>query len=161
MRREQILTSKGVRMSEVFVSQVVDAQIERVWAIIRDFNSLPKWLPTAASSTIEGDQPADRVGIVRRVLLRTGGVMRERLIGLDDLRHSCSYQIIESALPVENFIATLSLVRVSVTDQTFVQWRARFDVMSGSPQDMINAAAEHVYKPGLAALAALAALSQQ
>ena len=142
-------------MSEVYVSRVIEAPIERVWAIIRDFNSLPHWLPTAASSTIEGDEPADRIGVVRRVLLRNGGVMRERLIGLDDLAHCCSYRIIESELPVDNFLATLSLLRVSLTNQTFVQWQAWFDVLRGSPQDMIDAAAEHVYKPGLAALAAL------
>jgi len=142
-------------MSEVFVSRVIEAPIDQVWAIIRDFNSLPRWLPTAASSTIEGNEPADRIGAVRRVILRSGVVMRERLTGLDDLSHSCSYRIIESELPVDDFVATLSLLRVSVTNQTFVQWKAWFNVLRGSPQDMIDAAAEHVYKPGLAALAAL------
>jgi hypothetical protein len=142
-------------MSDVFVSRVIEAPIEQVWAIVRDFNSLPRWLPTAASSTIEGNEPADRIGAVRRVILHNGGVMRERLTALDDISHSCSYRIIESELPVGEFVATLSLLRVSVTNHTFVQWRAWFEVLRGSRQDMIDAATEHVYKPGLAALAAL------
>jgi NADPH2:quinone reductase len=147
--------TRGSNMSEVFVSRVIEAPIEQVWAIIRDFNSLPRWLPTAASSTIEGNEPADRIGAVRRVVLRSGGVMRERLTGLDDLSHSCSYRIIESELPVDDFVANLSLLPISETNHTFVQWRAWFVVLRGSRQDMIDAAAEHVYKPGLATLAAL------
>ena len=52
-------------MVKVYISSVIDAPADRVWARIRDFNALPKWHPAIADSQIEGNQPADRVGCIR------------------------------------------------------------------------------------------------
>jgi hypothetical protein len=36
---------------------IIDAPIDRVWAILRDFNSHTAWHPVVAESGIEGDEP--------------------------------------------------------------------------------------------------------
>ena len=57
-------------MIRVTRSAVIDAPIERVWEVLRDFNSHTAWHPVVAESEIEGGEPSDQVGCVRRFTLR-------------------------------------------------------------------------------------------
>ena len=50
----------------VYISDVIDAPVEKVWSIMRDFNDMPSYHPAIPKSIIEGDGPSDRVGCVRR-----------------------------------------------------------------------------------------------
>ena len=52
-------------MPRVYVSTVVNARNDRVWARVRDFNGLPNWHPAIAESRIEGGEPSDKIGCVR------------------------------------------------------------------------------------------------
>ena len=52
-------------MVNVYVSSVIDASADNVWARVRDFNGLPQWHPLIADCRIENNQPADRVGCIR------------------------------------------------------------------------------------------------
>ena len=72
-------------MVRVYVSTVLDAPPDAVWARLRDFNGLPQWTPFVAESRIEEGLPADRIGCVRNFRLRDGGVIRERQPGMVDL----------------------------------------------------------------------------
>ena len=91
-------------MTKVYVSSVIDAPAADVWRVVRDFNALPDWTPFAAESRIEQNQRADQVGCIRNFRLRDGGVIRERLLSLSDYDLSQSYAILESPMPVENYI---------------------------------------------------------
>src|SRR6185369_1627929 len=71
-------------MARVYVSTVVNARNDRVWARVRDFNGLPNWHPAIAESRIEGGEPADKIGCVRDFRLRNGDRIREKLLGLSD-----------------------------------------------------------------------------
>ncbi len=74
-------------MSHARVSTVFGQSIDRVWAILRDFNSLPMWLPAVARSEIENEQPSDKIGVIRRLYLRENDVIvREKIIGSFRLR---------------------------------------------------------------------------
>ena len=66
-------------MARVYVSTVVNARNDRVWARVRDFNGLPNWHPAIAESRIEGGEPADKIGCVRDFRLRNGDRIREKL----------------------------------------------------------------------------------
>jgi uncharacterized protein YndB with AHSA1/START domain len=48
-------------VSEVRVrrSAVIDAPIERVWAVLRDFNSHSAWHPAVGLSEMEHAEPSD------------------------------------------------------------------------------------------------------
>ena len=43
-------------MQRVVRSTIIDAPIERVWAVLRDFNSHDQWHSAVETSRIEGDE---------------------------------------------------------------------------------------------------------
>src|SRR3984893_18121085 len=65
--------SSGAHMpNTVYISQVIDASIEKVWDLMRDFNGMPSYHPGIKESVIEGDGPIGRVGWARRFTLAGG-----------------------------------------------------------------------------------------
>jgi uncharacterized protein YndB with AHSA1/START domain len=114
-------------MARAYASAVIAAPIETVWAMIRNFNGLPDWAPAIARSEIEDGKPADQVGCVRNFYTHDGGHIRERLLFLDDQNHSLRYNFEKPAFPVRNYIATMRLMPVSESGQTFCEWEATFD----------------------------------
>ena len=85
-------------MIRVYVSSVIDAGADSVWARVRDFDGLPRWHPGIADSRIENGEPADRIGCVRHFHTRDGLVARTgSLIANDALRHTMSAAAIERA----------------------------------------------------------------
>jgi Polyketide cyclase / dehydrase and lipid transport len=134
--------AKGRRatMIRVYTSSVIDTSADAVWAIVRDFNGLPRWTPFVAESRIEGGVPADKVGCVRNFRLKDGGVIREQLLTLSDYDYQCTYSILESPLGVENYVATLKLTPVTDGNRTFAEWSAEFDC----PLDREKALAEQI-----------------
>lgn len=113
-------------MPEVYVSSVIDAPADEVWAVIRDFDGLPRWHPLIAESRIEEARPPDQVGCVRDFRTRAGGRIRERLLALSDYDYSCTYAILESPMGVEDYVATLRLVPITDGARCFIEWTAEF-----------------------------------
>ena len=64
----------------VIRSAVIDAPIDRVWAVLRDFNSHSRWHPAVARSRMENDVDGDVVGGVRGFSLIDGAELREQLL---------------------------------------------------------------------------------
>lgn len=114
-------------MPRVYVSTVIGAPTPKVWAKVRDFNGLPSWHPAIAESRIDAGEPADRIGCIRDLRLRNGERVREKLLGLSDYDCFCTYEMLESGLGVENYVATLRLTPVTDGDRTFAEWTAEFD----------------------------------
>jgi hypothetical protein len=114
-------------MVKVYTSSVIDAPAERVWAVVRDFNAMPKWHPGIGDSRIESGQPADKVGCIRNFNLKAGGNIREQLLALSDFDYSFTYSILVSPMAVENYIATLKLTPITDGGRTFAEWTAEFD----------------------------------
>lgn len=139
-------------MAEVYRSDVVDAPVARVWSTVRDFNGLPNWAPFVADSRIEGGRPSDRIGCVRAFRLRDGGELRERLLGLDDHAHVQTYSILESDMPVRNYVARLALLPVVDGARTFAEWSAEFDCDPANDAALVRRIGDGVFATGLAAL---------
>lgn len=139
-------------MAKVFVSTVLNAPAARVWARVRDFNGLPNWHPAIAESRIENGDPADRIGCVRDFRLRNGDRLREKLLGLSDFDLFCTYSILDSPMPVANYVATLRLTPVTDGDRTFIEWTAEFDVAPEREADMIAQIGGGVFQGGFDAL---------
>ncbi|HHJ15639.1 MAG TPA: SRPBCC family protein [Gammaproteobacteria bacterium] len=116
----------------VFTSSVIDAPVDEVWALVRDFNALPQWHPVVSESTIEAGHPGDRVGCVRHFVLVTGESVRERLMTLCDISRICSYSLLDGPLPVRDYVASLQLRPVTDGNRTYIDWRAEF---SCAPDD--------------------------
>ena len=49
-------------MQRVTRSTIIDAPIERVWAVLRDFNSHDQWHDAVEASRIEGGERSDQIG---------------------------------------------------------------------------------------------------
>lgn len=114
-------------MARAYASAIIKAPVETVWSLIRDFNGLPDWIPIVTDSKIEGGLDSDVVGCVRSLHTADGSHIRERLLRLDDARHSFTYNFEKPAFPVRNYIATIRLMPVTHTDTTFAEWEATFD----------------------------------
>lgn len=139
-------------MIRVYVSSVVEAPAEAVWARVRDFNGLPQWHPGIADSRIENGEPSDKVGCVRHFHTRDGGLIRERLLALSDYDYSCTYAILESPMGVENYTATLKLTPVTDGARSFVEWSAEFDCDERRERELSELIGRGVFQGGFDAL---------
>jgi len=137
---------------KVYVSSVIDAAADNVWARVRDFNGLPLWHPAIADSRIENNQPADRVGCIRHFHTRDGGMIRERLLALSDFDYSCSYEILESPMGVSEYVATLKLTPVTDGARCFAEWSAEFECASGREAELAERIGQGVFQAGFDSL---------
>lgn len=142
-------------MPRVYVSSVIEAPVTRVWEKVRDFNGLPRWVPAVRESRIENGEPADRVGCVRDFRLQNGDRLREQLLGLSDYEYFCTYSILESPMPLTNYVATLRFTPITDGDRNFAEWSAEFDCAPDAADDLVNGIGQNVF------LAAFTALKRQ
>jgi hypothetical protein len=137
----------------VYVSDVIDAPIEKVWGLMRDYNEMPSYHPGIKASVIEGGGVSDQVGCVRRLTLGEGYV-REVLLCMDDLNHVFTYEIIEGTLPVRGYVAGVRLHRVTQGNRTFAEWWADFEVVGADRDQIISLIANDVFAGGFKGVAA-------
>lgn len=130
-------------------SRVLPFAPEVVWSKIRDFNGLPDWHQMIASSSIEAGKSGDQVGAVRNFFTHDGGNIREQLLALDDRRFVIAYNILQSDMGVSNYIAEISLQRVTSSNSTFAVWTAKFDCSSEKEQELKQFIGETVFQGGL------------
>ncbi len=139
-------------MAQVYISSVIGAPADQIWAAVRDFNALPDWHPNIAESRIEGAAPSDQVGCVRAFRLTDGGAIRERLLALSDYDYSCTYSILESPMGVENYVATLKLTPITDGNRTFAEWSAEFDCPAEREDALVEEIGTGVFQAGFDAL---------
>jgi hypothetical protein len=136
----------------IYVSSVIDAGADTVWSRIRDFNGLPQWHPGIADSRIENSDAADRVGCIRHFHTRDGGTIRERLLALSDYDYTQTYEILESPMGVEQYVATLKLTPVTDGNRCFAEWSAEFECAPGRERALTELIGNGVFQGGFDAL---------
>ena len=136
----------------VYISHVIDAPIEKVWGIMRDYNEMPSYHPGIKKSEIENDLPSDQVGCVRRLTLAEGYV-REVLLCLDDRNYVFTYEIIEGTLPVRTYVAGVRLHRITDGNRTFGEWWADFEVVGVDRDAMIAQIGNNFFAAGFKGVA--------
>ena len=139
-------------MARVYTSSVINASAARVWARVRDFNGLSNWHPAIAESRIENGEPADKVGCIRNFSLRNGDRLREQLLGLSDFDMFCTYSILDSPMPLTNYVATLRLTPITDQDRTFIEWSADFDCAPDREGELVSNIGGNVFQTGFDAL---------
>lgn len=135
-------------LQRVVRSTIIDAPIERVWSVLRDFNSHDQWHTVVEASRIEGDEGSDQVGCVRSFTLKSGDRIREQLIGLDDRLHMSTYCIVEATVPLQRYVATVTLKPVTDGDRTFWHWESTFATPPGRERELREMVAREVYEAG-------------
>lgn len=139
-------------MPRVYISSVIDAPAARVWERVRDFNALPRWHPRIRDSRIENGEPSDRVGCIRDFHLQNGDRIREKLLGLSDYDMFCTYSILESPMPLTDYVATLRLTPITDGNRTFAEWTAEFDCAEDEAEGLVTGIGNDVFQAGFAAL---------
>ncbi|MEJ2375657.1 MAG: SRPBCC family protein [Pseudolabrys sp.] len=139
-------------MIRIVRSTIIDAPTDAVWAVLRDFNGHDRWHPAVAKSSIERAQTSDKLGCVRHFFLRDGSELRERLLTLSDLEQTYSYCLLDTPVPLFNYVAHVRLVPVTDGDRTFWDWRSTFSTRPGMEEEMTRMVGEDIYDTGFAAI---------
>ncbi|MEM8811734.1 MAG: SRPBCC family protein [Pseudomonadota bacterium] len=139
-------------MARVYVSSVIDVAADKVWERVRDFNALPRWHPAIRESRIENGEPSDKVGCIRDFRLQNGDRIREQLLGLSDYDFFCTYSILESPMPLTDYIATLRLTPITDGDRTFAEWSAEFDCAPEAADELVGNIGQNVFQAGFDSL---------
>jgi hypothetical protein len=145
-------------MVRIVKSTVIDAPIEAVWAVLRDFNGHDQWHPAVADSHIERGQSSDRVGCVRRFHLADGSELRELLLTMSDVDMAFSYCLLDTPVPLLNYVAHVRLAPVTDGDRTFWHWESRFDTPPGMEQELETKVGTEIYEGGFRAVRAFMGL---
>ncbi len=134
-------------MAMVYSSTVVSAAPEQVWELVRDFNALPRWFPFIASSQLEeGDLPG-KVGSVRTLQARTGGVVRERLLELSDPEMRLSFLTFEGAALTLNYIGHMQVRPLTRSGGSFFEFYGVFDAADGDVEKASNWLRNFIFEP--------------
>lgn len=141
-------------MVKVQRSTVIDAPVSAVWQILRDFNGHDQWHPAVATSVLEEAERTDEVGAVRHFQLTSGERLREKLLTLSDKEHRFRYAIVDSEVPLHNYVAEVRLKPVTDGNRTFWTWSSRFDTPRGQESELAKLVAENVYEAGFEAVRA-------
>lgn len=139
-------------MVKVYRSTILEAPLEAVWEVVRDFNGHDRWHPAVATSDIERGHDADKVGCVRSFKLQDGSELREQLLTLSDMETSFAYCLLETPIPLLNYVAHVRLTPVTDGDQTFWEWESRFDTPSGREAELGDLVGETIYMAGFDAI---------
>jgi hypothetical protein len=139
-------------MPHVVRSTIIDAPVERLWSVLRDFNGHDRWHPIVAKSEIERAYPADRIGCIRRFLLRDGSELREQLLTLSDLEMTFSYCLLDTPIPLFNYVAHVRLLPVTDGNRSFWHWESRFTTPAGREAELARLVGDEVYTNGIEAV---------
>jgi NADPH2:quinone reductase len=135
-------------LQKVVRSTIIDAPIERVWAVLRDFNSHDQWHDVVDQSRIEGGERGDQVGCVRNFMLKDGNHIREQLLTLSDPDYKSTYCIVEATVPLQRYVATVTLKPVTDGNRTFWHWESTFGTPPGMERELHDVVAKGVYEAG-------------
>lgn len=139
-------------MVKVIRSTVLSAPIESVWDLLRDFNGHDRWHPAVATSKVERNVSSDQVGCVRRFRLEDGSELREQLLSLSDIEQTFSYCLLDTPIPLFNYVAHVRLFPVTDGDQTFWEWESKFDTRDGEEEHMAALVGDNIYSTGFNAI---------
>jgi hypothetical protein len=135
-------------MINISMQSKINAPAADVWAVVGDFNALPKFVEAAVESRVEGEG----VGTVRTITLPDGASLKERLEEYDADTMMLKYSILEGPLPVSNYLST---VEISSTDNGCeLSWSSKFN-SEGVPDGDARNAISGIYQMGFDGLAKL------
>jgi hypothetical protein len=97
---------------------------------------------------------------VRRFQLHDGAELREQLLTLSDLEMAFSYCLLDTPIPLFNYVAHVHLLPVTDGNRTFWHWECRFTTPPGREAEMVKMVGEQIYEAGFEAIRRHEALAQ-
>ena len=132
-------------------SVIIDAPIDRVWQVVRRFDSVADWNPGVITALMESGSPTE-VGSVRKLDIVDGSVFRETLLAHSDLKHFYVYDIIESPLNCSNYIACHRFIEITEGNKTLGIWEGEFDCDSTDSAELEKIVGDGIYRNAQLAL---------
>lgn len=146
-------------MPKVVRSTIIDAPVDRLWSVLRDFNGHDQYHPIVAASAIERGYSSDKIGCVRRFTLEDGSELREQLLSLSDLEMTYSYCLLDTPIPLFNYVAHIRLLPVTDGNRSFWHWESRFTTPPGREAELAEKVGNDVYWAGMEAVRRLPELA--
>lgn len=112
----------------------VNASADTTWKMIGDFNHLDVWHPVVVGSELTHGKTND----TRLLTLGNGATITEKQVSRNDAERTYTYAIMESPLPVADYVSTISVVPAADGKST-VTWSSSFDAKDASDEDAVNA----------------------
>eukprot|EP00640_Fibrocapsa_japonica_P004958 CAMPEP_0113944278 /NCGR_PEP_ID=MMETSP1339-20121228/32572_1 /TAXON_ID=94617 /ORGANISM="Fibrocapsa japonica" /LENGTH=208 /DNA_ID=CAMNT_0000949425 /DNA_START=93 /DNA_END=719 /DNA_ORIENTATION=+ /assembly_acc=CAM_ASM_000762 len=118
-------------------SALIPSTLEQVWGTIRDLDKITWWKIVDSVTPSEGAD-ASKVGSSFVVKFQDETEWTVSLVELSDIDHRVVFDVIASEPPLKctSMLHTLSLKKVTLSDQVFMEWRTNFSSDAG--QDVIQ-----------------------
>lgn len=136
---------------KIYRSVVIDAPVDRVWAVIRRFDGAVAWNPGVVAACMESGAPTE-VGSIRLLDIADGTQFRETLLAHSDLEHFYTYDIIDSPLACRNYIATHGLTEITDGERTLSHWQGEFDCDPADADELEKIVGDMIYRDAQLAL---------
>lgn len=120
-------------MGKCYNSTVIDASIENVWEMIRNFHDL-SWADKVITNVdVVGELSGTEVG-AKRIL---NEAFHETLLTVDNKNFSFAYSIDDGPGPVSkeavsNYVGKVSLYPITDSGKTFIEWVSTYESDSAS-----------------------------
>ncbi|WP_407285529.1 SRPBCC family protein [Streptomyces sp. BP-8] len=137
-------------MHTLIRTTVVTADPDAVWQVIGRFGGLADWHPLLPPSVIEDGADPETPGAVQAFSVNGQVLIRERLLEKDDSRRMLCYTIHESAVPVSDYVSTLSVHPHDAGAE--IRWAATYEAADELVPEIEKHFGDTIYATGLEAL---------
>jgi mxaD protein len=144
-------SAAGALAGTLSVSEEVEltASPARTWAVIKDFQRWQTWHPAfVTTEIIKGGGNAK--GTVRILAAKDGARFNEELLMHDAAARSYQYRIIDSPLPISDYVSTIEVKESKLGSR--VVWSSNFSVNPGVSDELMKKTIAGVYRAGLDSL---------
>ena len=143
--------------NEISVRQsiTINAPPDVVWAVLGDFNGIPRWLSfVEASEIVAGTN--NEVGCIRLITRRNGTKVSERLLDYDPHNMRFAYTYVDGAVMASDYFPVLQ-VKDGGKGTSVVEWSAHFKRLAyavdppppGQDDNSLSDLYSNLYKAGL------------
>ncbi|MEK0081931.1 SRPBCC family protein [Benzoatithermus flavus] len=129
-------------MPKITMSTPVAASPDMLWQAIGAFTAIGDWHPLVEKVESEGEYKGST-----RTLQLGGARIVERLEEVSPTERLYRYSIVDSPLPIRNYVAEIR-VKDNGDGSSTVEWSSDFDVTTGNEGDVVKTLQE-VYRAGL------------
>jgi mxaD protein len=147
----------GADANDISVRQsiTINAPPDAVWAVLGDFNGIPRWLSfVEASQIVAGTN--NEVGCIRLITRRNGTKVSERLLDYDPHRMRLAYTYVDGAVMASDYFPVLQ-VKDGGNGTSVVEWSAHLKRLAyavdppppGQDDKSLSDLYSNLYKAGL------------
>ena len=131
-------------MPKVTMSTPVAMNADALWQAMGSFAAIGQWHPMMEKVESEGENK----GSIRTLQLIGGAKLVERLEEISPRERLYRYSIIESPLPITNYVSEIR-VKDNGDGTSTVEWSSDFEVNSTTGETDVVKTVQEVYQAGL------------